>query len=143
MTGLTSLGTISAFAILIFFFTLLMLLASQVHAHKPSDSYLQLTPTEQGFTGEWRIALRDLEPAIGLERLRISLDTLPVDVPAAARDLPDPELVKLFASVVPQMVVPYADAAGVMLANLNRVTRCPAIASGWRGSSGTLRQPNP
>lgn len=48
--------------------TLLMLLAPQVYAHKPSDSYLQLTPTDQGFTGEWRIALRDLEPAIGLDR---------------------------------------------------------------------------
>lgn len=47
---------------------LLMLLAPQVYAHKPSDSYLQLTPTDQGFAGEWRIALRDLEPAIGLDR---------------------------------------------------------------------------
>lgn len=52
----------------IFILTLLMLLASQAFAHKPSDSYLQLTPTDQGFTGEWRIALRDLEPAIGLDR---------------------------------------------------------------------------
>jgi hypothetical protein len=52
------------------FFTLalLMLLAPQVYAHKPSDSYLQLTPSDQGFTGEWRIALRDLESAIGLDR---------------------------------------------------------------------------
>lgn len=48
--------------------TLLMLLSPQVYAHKPSDSYLQLTPTDRGFTGEWRIALRDLEPAIGLDR---------------------------------------------------------------------------
>lgn len=47
---------------------LLLLLASQVYAHKPSDSYLQLTPTDRGFTGEWRIALRDLEPVIGLDR---------------------------------------------------------------------------
>lgn len=47
---------------------LLMLFASQAYAHKPSDSYLQLTPTEQGFTGEWRIALRDLEPALELDR---------------------------------------------------------------------------
>jgi hypothetical protein len=47
---------------------LLMLLAPQVYAHKPSDSYLQLTPTGGGFTGEWRIALRDLEPAVGLDR---------------------------------------------------------------------------
>lgn len=47
---------------------LLLLPASQVYAHKPSDSYLQLTPTDRGFTGEWRIALRDLEPVIGLDR---------------------------------------------------------------------------
>jgi hypothetical protein len=52
----------------IFLLTLLMLIAPQVYAHKPSDSYLQLTPTDRGFTGEWRIALRDLEPAIGLDR---------------------------------------------------------------------------
>jgi hypothetical protein len=48
--------------------TFLLLLAPQIYAHKPSDSYLQLTPTDRGFTGEWRIALRDLEPAIGLDR---------------------------------------------------------------------------
>jgi hypothetical protein len=47
---------------------LLMLLASHAYAHKPSDSYLQLTPTDHGFTGEWRIAFRDLEPAVGLDR---------------------------------------------------------------------------
>lgn len=47
---------------------LLLLLAPLAHAHKPSDSYLQLTPTDQGFTGEWRIAFRDLEPALGLDR---------------------------------------------------------------------------
>ncbi len=51
-----------------FMLTLLMLLAQQAYAHKPSDSYLQLTPTDEGFTGEWRIALRDLEPAIGIDR---------------------------------------------------------------------------
>ncbi|WP_129778239.1 HupE/UreJ family protein [Peristeroidobacter soli] len=52
----------------IFALALLLLLAPQALAHKPSDSYLQLTPTAHGFAGEWRIALRDLEPAIGLDR---------------------------------------------------------------------------
>lgn len=52
----------------IFILTLLMLFASLAHAHKPSDSYLQLAPTDHGFTGEWRIALRDLDPVIGLDR---------------------------------------------------------------------------
>lgn len=47
---------------------LLMLLAPHALAHKPSDSYLRLTPTDGGFTGDWRIALRDLEPALGLDR---------------------------------------------------------------------------
>jgi hypothetical protein len=47
---------------------LLLLLAPSVYAHKPSDSYLQLTPSVRGLTGEWRIALRDLETAIGLDR---------------------------------------------------------------------------
>ena len=46
------------------------------------------------------------EPPIGIERLRISLDTLPVEMAASARDLPDPQLVSLFASVVPEMIVP-------------------------------------
>jgi hypothetical protein len=45
-----------------------MLLAPHVYAHKPSDSYLQLTPNDHGFTGEWRIALGDLDPAIRLDR---------------------------------------------------------------------------
>jgi hypothetical protein len=60
------------------------------------------------------------EPELGLDRLRISLDVLPVNVPAAAGGLPDSEFVQLFASLVPQMIVPYADAAALMLANLDR-----------------------
>jgi hypothetical protein len=39
---------------------------------------------------------------------------LPVPVPAYARVLP------VFASLIPQMIVPYADAAALMLANLDR-----------------------
>ena len=60
------------------------------------------------------------EPAIGLDRLRISLDALPVEVPAIARALPDWSLLPVFASLIPQMIVPYADAATLMLANLDR-----------------------
>jgi putative NADH-flavin reductase len=59
------------------------------------------------------------QPALGLDRLRISLDTLPAPVPALARALPGPLLVPLFASLVPQMIVPYADAAALMLANID------------------------
>ena len=60
------------------------------------------------------------EPAIGLDRLRISLDALPVEVSAVARALPGPLFLPVFASLIPQMIVPYADAAALMLANLDR-----------------------
>ena len=60
------------------------------------------------------------EPALGLDRLRISLDALPVHVPAFARAVPRPLLLPVFASLIPQMIVPYADAAALMLANLGR-----------------------
>lgn len=60
------------------------------------------------------------EPAVGLSRLRVSRDVLPVHVPAVARALPRPLLLPVFASLIPQMIVPYADAAALMLANLDR-----------------------
>ena len=59
------------------------------------------------------------ESALGLNRLRISLDTLPFQVPAFARALPGPLFLPFFAHLIPQMIVPYADAAALMLANLN------------------------
>ena len=60
------------------------------------------------------------KPAVGLSRMRITLDTLPVEVPAFTRGLPGPLFLPFFASLIPQMIVPYADAAALMLANLNR-----------------------
>ena len=60
------------------------------------------------------------EPALGLDRLRISLDALPVEIPAVARALPNSSFLPVFASLIPQMIVPYADAAALMLASLNR-----------------------
>lgn len=57
--------------------------------------------------------------ALGLNRLRIALDRLPVQVPAFARVLPGPLLLAIFANLIPQMIVPYADAAALMLANLD------------------------
>jgi putative NADH-flavin reductase len=60
------------------------------------------------------------EPALGLERMRVSLDALPVQVPAYARLLPGAMVLPVFASLIPQLTVPYADAAAVMLANLDR-----------------------
>ncbi len=60
------------------------------------------------------------EPGLGLNRLRVSVDVLPVAVPAFTRVLPGPLLLPVFASLIPQMIVPYADAAALMLANLDR-----------------------
>ena len=60
------------------------------------------------------------EPALGLNRLRIALDTLPVQVPKFAQALPGPLFLPFFVSLIPQMIVPYADAAALMVANLNR-----------------------
>jgi len=37
------------------------------HAHKPSDSYLTLFADGQALRGQWDIALRDLEYAVGLD----------------------------------------------------------------------------
>ena len=51
------------------------------------------------------------EPPIGLDRLRVSLDALPVQVPAFVRAVPGPLLLPVFASLIPEITVPYADAA--------------------------------
>jgi uncharacterized protein len=59
------------------------------------------------------------EPALGLSRLRIALDRLPVQVPAFARALPGPLFLPIFAYLIPQMIVPYSVAAALMLANLD------------------------
>jgi hypothetical protein len=60
------------------------------------------------------------QPPLGVDRLRISLDILPVDVATSGDALTDSALPAVFASLIPQMIVPYADAAAVMLANLER-----------------------
>ena len=57
---------------------------------------------------------------VGLERLRISTDAVPVEVPLDAGDLPAALMVPVLRGPHPQMTVPYADAAALMLANLDR-----------------------
>jgi uncharacterized protein len=80
------------------------------------------------------------KPPLGQERLRISLDRLPAGVIAFARALPRPLLLPVFASLIPQMIVPYADAAALMLANLARDSAMArrrvglALPVGMRGS---------
>ena len=46
---------------------LLLLCSGLSLAHKPSDSYLRLTVEESTIQGQWDIALRDLDHAIGLD----------------------------------------------------------------------------
>ncbi|MBV8401779.1 MAG: hypothetical protein JOZ17_24105, partial [Acetobacteraceae bacterium] len=41
--------------------------AVPAHAHKPSDSYLSLWVQGDHLTGQWDIALRDLDYAVGLD----------------------------------------------------------------------------
>lgn len=47
---------------------LLCLCTLPAHAHKPSDSYLSLAIADNKIDGQWDIALRDLDLAIGLDR---------------------------------------------------------------------------
>lgn len=51
----------------IVFAALLLLLCTLAHAHKPSDSYLTVKVEDGRIEGQWDIALRDLEYAIGLD----------------------------------------------------------------------------
>jgi putative NADH-flavin reductase len=77
----------------------------------------------QGSTVEWRLLCPGPmveQPAVGIHRLRVSLDRVPVTMPAEADRLPDPLLLSLFAERIPEMIIPYADAAAFMLANLDR-----------------------
>ena len=46
---------------------LLLLAAGSAHAHKPSDSYLFISVEGAAVRGQWDIALRDLEFAVGLD----------------------------------------------------------------------------
>ena len=48
-------------------FILLLALAGGAQAHKPSDSYLTLFADGRTLRGQWDIALRDLEFAVGLD----------------------------------------------------------------------------
>ena len=58
------------------------------------------------------------DPGLGIGRLRVSIDVLPSPLPASARLLPSPLLLPMFALKVPEMIIPYADAAALMLGNI-------------------------
>ncbi len=53
---------------LLLLFALLCAALAPAQAHKPSDSYLSLTVQGEHLTGQWDIALRDLDFAIGLDQ---------------------------------------------------------------------------
>ena len=60
------------------------------------------------------------QPPLGQSKLRISLDRLPVKVPAFGRVLPGALFLPVFAYLIPEMIISYADAASLMLGNLAR-----------------------
>jgi uncharacterized protein len=85
--------------------------------------------------------------AVGLERLRVAIDRLPVQTPSAVKWLPDWLLLPIFASRVPEMIIPYADAAALMLNNLepgNAMSRRRvglALPVGMKGKKGRWTTP--
>jgi hypothetical protein len=56
---------------------------------------------------------------LGIDNLRISMGRLPVNVPPFVRSLPGSFVPPIFAYRVPEMIVPFADAAALMLANID------------------------
>lgn len=83
------------------------------------------------------------QPALGVAQLRMSLDRLPTPIPALAQGLPGPLMLLWFASQVPQMIIPYADAAAWMLdhlapqGTLSRHRIGLALPVGMRGKKDT------
>lgn len=79
------------------------------------------------------------QPPLGLRRLRVSRECLPAPLPGVSRFLPLPLVLPLFAMKVPEMIIPYADGAAVILANMGpggAVSRCRvgvALPPGMKG----------
>lgn len=61
-------------------------------------------------------------PALGTGHLRLSIDRLPVPLPGWTHLLPGPLTLPFLAHRVPEMTVPYGDAAAVIVANLARAS---------------------
>ncbi len=57
------------------------------------------------------------QPAVGGNTLRVSLDRLPTPMPDGVETLTPEALLPLFAARVPEMIIPYADAAAFMLSH--------------------------
>jgi putative NADH-flavin reductase len=72
-------------------------------------------------TLDWRILCPGPmvdQPPVGLDRMRISLDQLPIQLPAFSRSLPEALALPFFTQHIPEMIIPYADAAALMLAHM-------------------------
>jgi putative NADH-flavin reductase len=72
-------------------------------------------------TLDWRILCPGpmvAQSPLGLDRMRISLDRLPVEVPPFERSRPAGSALPFFSYLVREMIVPYADAAALMIANI-------------------------
>jgi uncharacterized protein len=72
-------------------------------------------------TLDWRILCPGPmvdQPPIGLDQMRISLDRLPIQMPAHSRSLPDAVALPFLSQHIPEMMVPYADAAALVLAHI-------------------------
>ena len=86
---------------------------------------------------------------LGVPALRVSVNSLPTALPAPARWLPGPLLLPLFAMKIPEMIVPYADAAALILEHIHRndaFSRCRvgiALPAGMKGRKAqwTARSP--
>ncbi|CAG0975282.1 hypothetical protein ARNL5_02016 [Anaerolineae bacterium] len=61
------------------------------------------------------------EKSFGIDSVRVVMDRLPVSTDSVTKGLSDHLLAKLFMSRVPEMIIPYADAAALMLNNLKPV----------------------
>jgi len=57
-------------------------------------------------------------PPRGLTQLRISLDRLPLDIPDEIQSMPDAGALRFLSTHMSETVVPYQDAAALMLANI-------------------------
>lgn len=70
---------------------------------------------------DWRILcpgpMTDQRP-LGLIRMRLSLDRLPIEMPNEIESLPEPAALRLFSARMSEMIVSYQDAAALMLANI-------------------------
>ena len=73
-------------------------------------------------TLDWRILcpgpLVD-QPPVGLDRMRISLDQLPIPLPVFSRPLSEESALRFLTQHIHEMTIPYADAAAFMLAHIS------------------------